>query len=141
VRRRKQKPQSLADRMPANRRIELKDIVGPVRSDAEQRLFQRLYEQRQQQLGGLTDWTAFTREYNDAVWEGLMAQPPADLTFKSQGHILQYHHRLLKAARQAQSAGMAQSLQAAQPDPPPDPLLQTAAAALAGMRLGAAGAH
>jgi hypothetical protein len=105
------RPGFVESRVPRGRRLHYRDFIGPVHTEDEQQLFQRLLEQHcsSSRTGGVRDWAAFTRDWNLEAFSNLSSGGKAVLTFKQVSHLKDYDKSLARTAGQLAGAAMAAS--------------------------------
>jgi hypothetical protein len=106
------KPQFVRERMVSPRRLIYRDFIGPVKTPDEIQLFSELTEQHSSsssKRGGVSDWTAFTRDWNMKAFENVAQAQGKVITFKQVPHLKDYSRSLAKKAGQVQAAAIASS--------------------------------
>jgi len=94
--------------MASGRPLNYYEFIGPVKTPDEQQLSHELETQHSSSTGrGVTDWTAFTRDWNLQAFANVASCGAKVITFKQVSHLKAYSTSLAKEAGQVHAAAMA----------------------------------
>jgi hypothetical protein len=104
------KPAFVQQRIASPRKLHYRDFIAPVSTPYEQQLFKQLQDQHVGHNGKVADWTAFTRDWNQAAYQNLLEPMHSrqQLTFKQTSHLLAFDKQLAKSAQQLHTAALSQ---------------------------------
>jgi hypothetical protein len=106
--------------MAVGRPLNYYEFIGPVKTPDEQQLFHQLMSMHSSSSssgegGRVSDWSAFTRDWNLQAFANLAGCGHQVITFKQAAHLKAYSKSLAKAAGQLHAAAMASHQHPQQP--------------------------